>query len=125
MRPYFETPIAGGVLLVVVLCWLLLEFAEFLRVQAARASRTGATKTRSPGGFWVTVACLAAAEACLYGAPHVFPAAAIRPGGPLSARRRLAGQAGHREPEPAWPHPGSQNWVLSSSISRARCWSCA
>jgi len=86
MRPYFETPVAGGVLLVVVLCWLLVEFAEFLRVQAARASRTsrtGATKTRSPGGFWVTVvACLAAAEACLYGAPHVFPAAAIRPGGP-------------------------------------------
>ena len=81
MRPYFDTPVAGGVLLVVVLCWFLVEFAEFLRVQEARASRAGATKIRSPAGFWVTVvACLAAAEACLYGAPHVFPAAAIRPG---------------------------------------------
>ena len=50
MRPYFENPVAGGVLLVVVLCWLLMEFIEFLRVQQARASRPGVAKTRNPAG---------------------------------------------------------------------------
>ena len=81
MSPYFEGPGAGGVLLALVLCWFMIEFIEFLRVQQARASRAGTTKTRNPVRFWVgCVACFALAEACLYGAPHVVPAAAIRPG---------------------------------------------
>ncbi len=81
MRPYFDNPTAGAVLLVLVLCWLVVEFAEFLRAQQARAARTGAVKTRNPAIFWIgCVACFMVAEAGLYGAPHVFPAAAIRPG---------------------------------------------
>ena len=81
MRPYFDTPVAGAVLMALVLCWLVVEFAEFLRVQDARAARTGTVKTRNPAIFWFScVACLVVAEACLYGAPHVFPAAEIRPG---------------------------------------------
>jgi len=81
MRPYFDNPVAGGVLMAVVLCWLVIEFAEFLRVQEARAARTGTVKTRNPAVFWLSfVACMIVAEAGLYGAPHVFPAAAIRPG---------------------------------------------
>jgi protein-S-isoprenylcysteine O-methyltransferase Ste14 len=81
MSPYFESHAAGGVLLVLVLCWFMVEFAEFLRVQQARASRAGTTKVRNPARFWLgCVACFALAEASLYGAPHVVPAAAIRPG---------------------------------------------
>jgi protein-S-isoprenylcysteine O-methyltransferase Ste14 len=81
MRPYFDNPVAGGVLMAVVLCWLVVEFAEFLRVQEARAARAGTVKTRNPAVFWLSfVACMIVAEAGLYGAPHVFPAAAIRPG---------------------------------------------
>jgi protein-S-isoprenylcysteine O-methyltransferase Ste14 len=81
MRPYFDSPVAGGVLTAVVLCWFVLEFAEFLRVREARAARPGTLKTRNPAIFWLSwVACMIVAEAGLYGAPHVFPAAAIRPG---------------------------------------------
>src|SRR5579863_5994597 len=81
MSPYFDTPVAGGVLTAVVLCWFVIEFAEFLRVQEARAARAGTVKTRNPAIFWLSfVACMIVAEAGLYGAPHVFPAAAIRPG---------------------------------------------
>jgi protein-S-isoprenylcysteine O-methyltransferase Ste14 len=79
-RPYFETSPAGIVLLLVVMAWALLEFVKFLTVQEAQDWRAGATRSRAPG-FWVaSAACVIAWETWLYLAPAIVPAAAIRPG---------------------------------------------
>jgi len=79
-RPYFETSSAGIVLLLAVLAWGLLEFVKFLTVQEAQEWRAGATRSRTPG-FWVaSAACVVAWETWLYLAPAIVPAAAIRPG---------------------------------------------
>lgn len=80
MRPYFQNNSAGAVLLVVVMCWFLMEFVEFLRVQESREGRAGANKT-SLGGWWLAAGvCAIAANIWLYLAPPVIPAATIRPG---------------------------------------------
>src|SRR6202044_1378726 len=80
-RPYFETSSAGILLLLlVVMAGGLLEFVKFLTVQEAREWRAGATRSRAPG-FWVaSAACVIAWETWLYLAPAIVPAAAIRPG---------------------------------------------
>jgi protein-S-isoprenylcysteine O-methyltransferase Ste14 len=79
-RPYFETSSAGIALLLVVMAWGLLEFVKFLTVQEAQEWRAGATRSRAPG-FWVaSAACVIAWETWLYLAPAIVPAAAIRPG---------------------------------------------
>jgi protein-S-isoprenylcysteine O-methyltransferase Ste14 len=68
------------VLLLVVMAWALLEFVKFLTVQEAQDWRAGATRSRAPG-FWVaSAACVIAWETWLYLAPAIVPAAAIRPG---------------------------------------------
>jgi protein-S-isoprenylcysteine O-methyltransferase Ste14 len=78
-RPYFETSSAGTLLLVAVMAWGLLEFVKFLTVQQAPEWRAGATRSRAPG-FWVaSAACVIAWETWLYLAPAIVPAAAIRP----------------------------------------------
>ena len=62
------------------MAWGLLEFVKFLTVQEAQEWRAGATRSRAPG-FWVaSAACVIAWETWLYLAPAIVPAAAIRPG---------------------------------------------
>jgi protein-S-isoprenylcysteine O-methyltransferase Ste14 len=81
MEPYFENHSVGVLLLVVVMCWFLMEFVEFLRVQESREWREGATKTGNTAGWWfVAGACAIAWETWLYLAPSIIPAATIRPG---------------------------------------------
>jgi protein-S-isoprenylcysteine O-methyltransferase Ste14 len=79
-RPYFDTSSAGILLLLAVMAWGLLEFVKLLTVQEAQEWRAGATRSRAPG-FWVaSAACVIAWETWLYLAPAIVPAAAIRPG---------------------------------------------
>ena len=79
-RPYFDTSSAGILLLLAVMAWGLLEFVKFLTVQEAQEWRAGAARSRAPG-FWVaSAACVIAWEIWLYLAPAIIPAAAIRPG---------------------------------------------
>lgn len=80
MKPYFERPGAGGALLVLTLCLVMLEFIEFLRVQEWRGTRQTATRVRRHTTWLVGAACLGAAETWLYLAPPIAPAATIRPG---------------------------------------------
>jgi protein-S-isoprenylcysteine O-methyltransferase Ste14 len=78
MKPYFDTNHAAGFLiLVAVLAWGAMELSQFSRGQEARkaVTRTG------PRSFWpIFAACIIAANVVLYAAPHVVPAATIRPG---------------------------------------------
>jgi protein-S-isoprenylcysteine O-methyltransferase Ste14 len=79
-RPYFDTSSAGILLLLAVMAWGLLEFVKLLTVQEAQEWRAGAARSRAPG-FWVaSAACVIAWETWLYLAPAIVPAAAIRPG---------------------------------------------
>ena len=80
MRPYFQTHTIGVLLLVVVLCWLLMEFVELLRVNEWRGQRAGALRVSSTSSWIVAATVLVAANVWLYLAPRVFPAAEIRPG---------------------------------------------
>jgi protein-S-isoprenylcysteine O-methyltransferase Ste14 len=78
MKPYFDTNhIAGLLVLVVVLAWGAMEFSQFSQGLEARK---GATKIGGPISRAVFWACLIAASVFLYLAPHIVPAAAIRPG---------------------------------------------
>jgi protein-S-isoprenylcysteine O-methyltransferase Ste14 len=79
-RPYFETSSAGILLLLAVMAWGLLEFVKFLTVQEAQEWRAGATRSRAPGFWAASAACVIAWETWLYLAPAIVPAAAIRPG---------------------------------------------
>ncbi|MGC1756889.1 MAG: isoprenylcysteine carboxylmethyltransferase family protein [Trebonia sp.] len=78
MKPYFDTNhIAGLLLLVVVLAWGAMESSQFSQGLEARK---GATKIGGPISRVVFLASLIAASVFLYLAPHIVPAAAIRPG---------------------------------------------
>ncbi len=78
MKPYFDTNhLAGVLLLVVVLAWGAMELSQFSQGLEARK---GATKIGGPAPRVVFWACLIAANVFLYLAPHIVPAAAIRPG---------------------------------------------
>ena len=79
-RPYFDTSSAGILLLLAVMAWGLLEFVKFLTVQEATEWRAGAARTRAPGFWAASAACVIAWETWLYLAPAIAPAAAIRPG---------------------------------------------
>jgi protein-S-isoprenylcysteine O-methyltransferase Ste14 len=78
MKPYFDTNhLAGLLLLIVVLAWGAMELAQYSQGQQ---SRKGAIRV-GPRGFWPVAGVGAiAANVALYLAPHVVPAAAIRPG---------------------------------------------
>lgn len=78
MKPYFDTNhVAGLLLLIVALAWGAMELAQYSQGQQARK---GATRI-GPRSFWpVTGVCAIAANLTLYLAPHVVPAATIRPG---------------------------------------------
>src|ERR1035438_4900865 len=78
--PYFENHSVGVLLLIVVLCWILMEFVELLQVQESREWRKGATKTGLGGWRLVAGTCAITWETWLYLAPKIVPAAAIRPG---------------------------------------------
>ena len=74
MKPYFDTShAAGALLLIVVLCWAMIEVSHLGH------SRQGATKVGGAGRRLAAWPFLTAASAVLYLAPRVVPAAAIRP----------------------------------------------
>ncbi len=78
MKPYFDTNhVAGVLLLLVVLVWGSMELSQFSQ---GLESRKGATKVGRPSWRLVTWACLITANIVLYLAPHIVPAATIRPG---------------------------------------------
>jgi protein-S-isoprenylcysteine O-methyltransferase Ste14 len=78
MKPYFDTNhLAGLLLLFAVLAWGTMELAEFSRQQRGRE---GATRIGQRSFRLAAVACLIATNVVLYAAPHIAPAAAIRPG---------------------------------------------
>jgi protein-S-isoprenylcysteine O-methyltransferase Ste14 len=75
MKPYFDTShVAGVLMLIVTMGWGTMELAK------ASATRQGATKIGGGGRRGVLLPTMAAATALLYLAPHIAPAAAIRPG---------------------------------------------
>ncbi len=77
-KPYFDiNHAAGALLLVVVLGWLCIELAQFSRGREARA---GATKVGGRGWWIAAWSVVVATNVVLYSAPHIVPAAAIRPG---------------------------------------------
>ena len=74
MKPYFDTShAAGALLLIVVLCWAMIEVSHLGN------SRQGATKVGGAGRRYAAWPFLASASVMLYLAPRVVPAAAIRP----------------------------------------------
>ena len=77
MQPYFATPVAGAVLLLVALGWSLLELLEYLQVQQRRP---GATRPRTPRSYRLAAAvCVLGMYVWLYLAPPIVPRATIRP----------------------------------------------
>jgi len=76
MKPYFETSqLAGVLLLIVTMGWGAMELAH------ASNTRDGATRAGGGGQRFAVVPVVLAASVMLYLAPHIVPAAAIRPGG--------------------------------------------
>lgn len=80
MRPYFENATAGTILLLAVMCWLMVEFVEFLRVSQEREWWASAVRFRSGGRVLAAAISLIAAEVWLYTAPSVLPGARIGDG---------------------------------------------
>jgi hypothetical protein len=75
VKPYFETShLAGVLLLFVTMGWMAMEFAR------AGHTRDGATRIGGGGRKLTVVPALIAGTVVLYLAPHLVPAAAIRPG---------------------------------------------
>jgi protein-S-isoprenylcysteine O-methyltransferase Ste14 len=75
MKPYFDTShVAGVLMLIVTMGWSTMELAK------ASTTRQGATKVGGGGRRGALLPTMAAATAMLYLAPHIVPAAAIRPG---------------------------------------------
>jgi protein-S-isoprenylcysteine O-methyltransferase Ste14 len=75
MKPYFETShVAGVLMLIVTMGWSTMELAK------ASTTRQGAIRVGGGGRRGVLLPTMAAATAMLYLAPHIVPAAAIRPG---------------------------------------------
>ncbi len=77
MQPYFETNhLAGTLLLIAVMAWGMMELSQRSNLpQREGATRIGATRFRI-----AFLACLISTAAVVNLAPHVVPAAAIRPG---------------------------------------------
>lgn len=74
MQPYFETSHIAGLLLVFpCVAWLAMETAK------ESGTREGATKVKGGGRMFAAIPVMIVALAALYLAPHVVPAAAIRP----------------------------------------------
>jgi protein-S-isoprenylcysteine O-methyltransferase Ste14 len=77
MQPYFETNhLAGTLLLIAVMAWGMMELSQRSNLpQREGATRIGAIRFRI-----AFLACLISTAAVVNLAPHVVPAAAIRPG---------------------------------------------
>jgi len=74
MKPYFETNhLAGLLLMVVTMSWGMMELAK------ASNSREGATKVGGGGRRFAVLPVMIVTTVMLYLAPHIVPAAAIRP----------------------------------------------
>ncbi len=74
MKPYFEVSHVAGVLLqIVTMGWGMMELAK------ARSTREGAIRAGGGGRRGALLLAMAAAAAMLNLAPHIAPAAAIRP----------------------------------------------
>ncbi len=74
MKPYFDiNHVAGVLMLIVTMGWGTMELAK------ASTTRKGATRVGGGGRRGVLLPTMAAATAMLYLAPHIAPAAAIRP----------------------------------------------
>ncbi len=77
MNAYFSTNHVAGLLFTVTLAaWVMMEVSQ----RSAQPRRTGATAVAGVGGRIVVLACLIATAAVVNLAPHVVPAATIRPG---------------------------------------------
>ncbi len=79
-RPYFDTSSAGILLLLAVHGLGPAGVRQVPAVQEAQEWRAGATRSRAPGFWAASAACVIAWETWLYLAPAIVPAAAIRPG---------------------------------------------
>ena len=78
MKPYFDINHAAGLLfLVTCMAWGMMELSQR---SSQSPAREGATKVGSRGFRIAVVLTLAATTAGVYLAPHIAPAAAIRPG---------------------------------------------
>jgi protein-S-isoprenylcysteine O-methyltransferase Ste14 len=76
MEPYFFTNhIAGLLVMVTMQAWGMMELS-----QRSQPQREGATKIGGVGSRLALIACLIATAIVVNLAPHVVPAAAIRPG---------------------------------------------
>ena len=74
MKPYFETNhLAGLLIMVVTMSWGMMELAK------ASNSREGATKVGGGGRRFAVIPVVIVTTVMLYLAPHIMPAAAIRP----------------------------------------------
>ena len=76
MNAYFNTNVAGLLFTVTLAAWVMMELGQ----RSAQPRRTGATAVAGIGGRIVVLACLIATAAVVNLAPHVVPAATIRPG---------------------------------------------
>jgi protein-S-isoprenylcysteine O-methyltransferase Ste14 len=75
MKPYFETSHPAGLLLLIVaMAWGMMELSH------ASSTRAGTTRADGGGRRLTVVPVVVAASVMLYLAPHIVPAAAIRPG---------------------------------------------
>ena len=80
MNAYFDTNhVAGLLLLVTTQAWGMMELS-----QRSQPRREGATVVGGAGWRFVMLTCLIATVVVVNLTPHVFPAAAIRPGYPGS-----------------------------------------
>ena len=77
MNAYFNTNhVAGLLFTVTMMAWVMMEVSQ----RSAQPRRTGATAVARVGGRIVVLACLIVTAAVVNLAPHVVPAATIRPG---------------------------------------------
>jgi len=85
MKPYFDTNhIAGLLILVFALAWLMMELSQYS--QQRERPRQGVTRVGSVLTWRIAVlACAVATNVALYVAPHVVPGATIRAGAAVFA----------------------------------------
>jgi len=77
MNAYFNTNhVAGLLFTVTMMAWVMMEVSQ----RSAQPRRTGATAVARVGGRIVVLVCLIVTAAVVNLAPHVVPAATIRPG---------------------------------------------
>jgi protein-S-isoprenylcysteine O-methyltransferase Ste14 len=74
MKPYFETShLAGLLLLIVTMAWGAMELGK------TNSRHEGATRVGGGGRMFAALPAMIVATVMLYLAPHIMPAAAIRP----------------------------------------------